>query len=67
MHNPLNLPTFIVSDTEIPTQKIIEKIENESKTFQKVISDFDTEEKKYWERRSVSKKNLSCKYALKML
>ena len=49
LNKPQNLPTFIVSGTEIPPEKIIEKIENESATFLKIISDFEIEEKKYFE------------------
>ena len=49
LNKPQNLPTFIVSGTEIPTEKIIEKIEKESATFLKIITDFEIEEKKYFE------------------
>jgi len=45
LKNPQNLPTFILNDTEIPTEKIIEKIEKESATFLKIITDFEIEEK----------------------
>ena len=54
VNNPQNLPTFIVNGTEIPPEKIIEKIENESATFLKIISDFEIEEKKYFECHSVN-------------
>ena len=40
LKNPQNLPIFIVNGTEIPNEKIIEKIENESATFQKIFADF---------------------------
>ena len=49
LKNPQNLPMFIVNGTEIPNEKIIEKIENESATFQKIFADFEIEEKKYFE------------------
>ncbi len=53
---PQNLPLYIVSNTEekIPTEKIIEIIEKESATFQKVFSEFETEEKKYLESHSIN-------------
>ena len=54
LKNPQNLPTFIVSGTEIPTEKIIEKIENEEATFQKIFADFEIEENKYLESHSVN-------------
>ena len=56
LNSPQNLPLYIVSNTEkkIPTEKIIERIEKESETFQKIFSDFETEEKKYLESHSVN-------------
>ena len=54
LQNPQNLPTFIVSGNEIPNEKIIEKIENESAIFLKNISDFEIEENKYLESHSVN-------------
>lgn len=50
---PQNLPLYIVSNTEekIPTEKVIEK---ESETFQKIFSDFETEEKQYLESHSAN-------------
>ena len=45
LQNPQNLPTFIVSGNEIPPEKIMEKIENESAIFLKIITDFEIEEK----------------------
>ena len=54
LNKPQNLPTFIVNGTEIPPEKIIEKIENESATFQKIFADFEIEENKYLESHSVN-------------
>ena len=54
LHNPQNLPIFIVSGNEIPNEKIIEKIEKESANFQKIISDFEIEENKYLESHSAN-------------
>ncbi len=54
LNKPQNLPTFILNGTEIPPEKIIEKIENESAIFLKNISDFEIEEKKYLESHSVN-------------
>lgn len=54
LKNPQNLPTFILNGTEIPTKKIIEKIEKESAAFLKIITDFEIEEKKYFEIYSVN-------------
>lgn len=54
LKNPQNLPTFILNGTEIPPEKIIEKIEKESATFLKIITDFEIEEKKYFEIYSVN-------------
>lgn len=54
LHNLQNLPTFILNGTEIPPEKIIEKIEKESTTFLKIITDFEIKEKKYFEIYSVN-------------
>lgn len=47
--------------------KIIKKVSKEAATFQKVIVDFETDEKKYLGSRSVNKKISPCKCALKMV
>ena len=54
LKNPQNLPIFILNGTEIPPEKIIEKIEKESATFQKIFADFEIEENKYLESHSVN-------------
>ena len=54
LNNPQNLPKFIISGTEVPTEKILELIKKESETFQKVIADFEIEENKYFESHSVN-------------
>ena len=47
LKNPQNLPTVIISGTEIPTEKM-------SAIFLKNISDFEIEENKYLESHSVN-------------
>ena len=47
LHNPQNLPIFIVNGTEIPNEKM-------SAIFLKNISDFEIEENKYLESHSVN-------------
>ena len=53
---PQNFPLYIFSDTEekIAKEKIIEGIQKESEVFQKIIADFEIEEKKYLESHSVN-------------
>ena len=56
LNNPQNLPLYIAGNTEekISTEKILEEIKTESATFQRIISDFETEEKNYLESHSVN-------------
>ena len=51
---PQNFPLYIFSDTEekIAKEKIMERIQKESEVFQKIITDFEIEEKKYLESHS---------------
>ena len=53
---PQNFPLYIFSDTEekIAKEKIMERIQKESEVFQKIILDFENEEKKYLESHSVN-------------
>lgn len=53
---PQNFPQYIFSDTEekIAKEKIMERIQKESEVFQKIILDFENEEKKYLESNSVN-------------
>ena len=56
LNNPQNLPLYIVGNIEekIPTEKIIERIQKESATFQKIIADFENAEKIYLESHSIN-------------
>ena len=54
LNNPQNLPKFIIRGTGVPTEKILELIKKESETFQRIISDFEIEEKIYLESHSTN-------------
>lgn len=56
LKNPQSLPQFILSCTDqlIPNEKILERIKKETETFQIVISDFEIEEKKYFDSHSAN-------------